>query len=137
MHAAVGGGNASVQAYLADALDIFDKGGFLWTQWIWRAPFGAVCSNYGIVCQPDMCGPYYQQTAMVESMSKYLGGRPSTAPIQAPVSALCGCINAAKGFCADATACKSCVWKHKGELIARGCDWDGEHSQIVAAACPS
>lgn len=51
LHAAVGGGNAAVTAYITDALDIFEEGGFPWTQWIWRGP-SSNCQTFNIVCQP-------------------------------------------------------------------------------------
>lgn len=59
----IGGGNASITAYMEDALDLWDQGDFLWTQWIWRAAYGTNCSSYSLVCQldGDTCGPYYPQ----------------------------------------------------------------------------
>lgn len=147
LHGSVGGGNASIAAYLADALDIFERGGLLWTQWIWRDQQASgsanACSGFSVMCQPaGGCGPYYAQSHMVAPLSKYLGGGGGgvpAVPIEPPASALCTCIAAAEGICAaslqNASACSSCLWKHEDELIAQGCDWTDEHSDVIKSVC--
>jgi hypothetical protein len=140
----IGGGNASVTAYMEDALDLWDEGSFLWTQWIWRSPWEPKnqynCSSYSLVCQPVTCGPYYPQVHLLKPLNKYLGGEVSTKPLPTPLTPLCKCIIDAKEYCATAlqnfTQCRSCVFKHKSELAAKGCDW-ANHTKIVDGACPS
>lgn len=132
----VGGGNASVSAYMTDALDLWDQGAFLWTQWIWRNYFGPDCSDYGIICQPVACGPFFPQASIAKPLSKYLGGDGrGDKPLPTPLSPLCKCIDDAKAYCAKGTTCSSCIWKHKSDLIVKGCDWSGDHSAIVSSVC--
>ena len=131
----VGGGNASITAYMEDALDLWEQGGFLWTQWIWRAPYAKNCSTYGLVCQPVTCGSFYPQAHLLKPLNKYLGGNGSVAPLPTSLSPLCQCINDAKEYCATAADCKKCVFQHRSELEAKGCDWK-THSEIIDGACP-
>jgi hypothetical protein len=133
----VGGGDASITAYMEDALDLWDQGSFLWTQWIWRSPYAKNCSSYSLVCQPVTCGPFYPQVHLLKPLNKYLGGDGSAKPLPTPVSPLCKCISDAKEYCANTStaACPSCVFKHESELVAKGCDW-ADHSEIIAGTCP-
>jgi len=134
---------AGASAYITDALDIFETGGHMWTQWIWRDPFGASCDKLSIVCQPTACAPFTPHASAIGPLIKYLGGdiANATAPIPAPNGTmLCRCITSAKKICAghlDTGAdCKSCLWKHASEITAAGCDWVDTHTQVLRSICP-
>lgn len=85
------------------AVSLKREGIWLWTQWIWRDPFGASCDKLSIVCQPTACAPFTPHAAAIGPLIKYLGGDIAnvTAPIPAPSGTmLCRCIASAKKICA-------------------------------------
>ena len=158
----VRGGNASTQAYMEDALSLWEEGDFLWSQWIWISPNTANCSGYSLVCtvdnsaDSDGCGSmWYPQVNLLKPLSKYLGGDgggsgaplpnqppPPSLPSGAP---LCQCVNDARALCSSGeenglgwnkNACTKCLWKHESEIIQEcGCVWDTDKNEIVDGAC--
>ena len=133
----VGGGNKSVTAYMNDVLELWDDRNLMWTQWIWRSPYAKNCTTYSLVCQPVSCSAYYPQKNLLRPLNKYLGGDGVIEALPTVLSPLCKCINAAKMYCASAADCKKCVWQHESDLVAKGCDWNTQHSDIIEGACSS
>ena len=85
----------------------------------------------------------------LNALGKWLGTNPAPLPPYQPIvppappapEPLAQCEAHAKAMCADATGgytgCHKCVWGHADDLEEEGCDFDGQHSAIVAAVCGS
>ena len=83
----------------------------------------------------------------LDALRRWLGAAPDPLPPFTPIvpqpptpEPLAECEAHAKAMCESAVgydSCHKCVWSHASDLEEEGCDFDGQHSAIVAFACGS
>ena len=140
------GGDAAQATYLEELLQLFAETRFHWSYWIWRRPSSWACpGGYAVDCQLAN-GTYALIQLKLDALARWLGPTPDPLPPFAPIvpqppapEPLAECEAHAKAMCGAPPvvydACHKCVWGHASDLEEEGCDFDAQHSAIVAFVC--
>eukprot|EP00937_MAST-01D_sp_MAST-1D-sp2_P006076 g6076.t1 len=143
------GGSAAQATYLRQLLQLLAEARLHWSYWIWRRPMAWPCpGGFAVECQLGN-GSYALGGLKLGALRRWLGPAPDPLPPYAPIvpqppapEPLAECEAHAQAACAAAARqgyadCHKCVWSHANDLKEEGCDFDAQHSAIVAFVCGS